>query len=327
MKPVINAILNKIGISNACFQIKDGRIRLLDPDASLSILKHHSMGTAALYSCDIENQGFMDELSQATFEETVFQVRLSKVLSETISILTEGGIETILLKGFAMSRYYPEDLVRPTSDLDILIRPEHRDDALEILQNNGYCISNPEAFDCLLKYHGEVDLIAPDGKTSVEIHWDFISSGSIRKTTVFDADMVFSTAVPFSRDGLELQVLAPKIDLPFLMAHHVLHHQFKRPLWLLDICLILTSGKVDPGDIIDYTRLMKLERPVFYYLEALELLLPEFFGTGILDIKKALLPGSVRYHVFSKFTPPSRIFFKGGGITRFRDQLFRNAFK
>jgi hypothetical protein len=226
-----------------------------------------------------------------------------------------------------MRRYYPPECIRPISDIDIVVHPDERYRCVQIFRDVGYQLSSGTDVERMLTFHGELSWKNPQTQISVECHWDLINAASMRKVTNFDPSFIFGKLETFDVDGVTINVLPRSIELAYLMAHHVLHHKFKRLLWLADIFLIIMSEEVDWKEFEDTVKHLRMDRPVYYYLSALIRLFGREDFENILELKDKLLPQSMQYFLFSWFKRPENIFQREHCIGRLRDHIFRNAFK
>jgi hypothetical protein len=72
--------------------------------------------------------------------------RMDRELERLLVPLVAGGMEVFLLKGtYTAHRYFPEPGVRPTADIDLLVRPEHASAARRILRDLGFVEPAPTA--------------------------------------------------------------------------------------------------------------------------------------------------------------------------------------
>jgi hypothetical protein len=319
-------VLNKLAKYNNSFHINDNLLCTNNKKETLDILNHLDLNFIALNCCEFEDKDLKSQLVRTALAETAHQIKLLQSLKKTITILADSNIETILLKGFAIGRYYQQDCLRPMSDIDLLVKPEDKKVSINILKNCRYSVVNEEKIEEDLNFRGEVELFSPKDKISIEIHWDFINTKSYRKKIKYDPEFVFNQINIMELDNFELNILKPEIDLVYLMSHHILHHQFKRPLWLVDVLLLL-SDSLDFEHFYKLALKLKLEKPVFYYLNAVNILFPDFLKDEILHIKNRLKPQSLQYSIYSKFTSPKRIFIRGNKLIKIKDQVFRKAFK
>jgi hypothetical protein len=108
--------------------------------------------------------------------ETATALRNTLLLAELDRILTrfkERGIESLPLKGPRLSqRLYGNPLLRPSVDLDILVRPADVERASQVLRELGYAAELDRPFSSILKSQGQIAFVKDDAAQSmVEIHW------------------------------------------------------------------------------------------------------------------------------------------------------------
>jgi putative nucleotidyltransferase-like protein len=323
---VIRTVLRAFSNFKPGFCLKGRDLVVFDRKRALDLLRHHSLDLLALSACNLENE-FKAEISKTHFDECVYQVNLLKELEKVAEIFSENKIIIFLTKGFALRRYYPSGCVRPMSDIDLLIRPEDRLGSVEVLRREGYRLAKEEDLKRQLDVHGELVWHNPENNMKVEVHWDLINAKSAKKAANFDSDIVFREVRELEIEGVKVNTLSPQLELAHLMIHHVLHHNFKRLLWLVDVLLVLRSREVDMEKFEKCVKQLRIERPVHYYLRCLHKIFPEMMTEDLNKIKKRLKPWSLRYNVFAGINRPERIFRKGVVAAKLKDKLFRNAFK
>ena len=94
--------------------------------------------------------------------------------AEILSALQQSGIEAVLLKGAALAPfYYPDPLLRPLADLDLLIQPQAMAASREImLKQLGYRYYSRSAEDeVYLRGERKENIWAPDNVLPVELHF------------------------------------------------------------------------------------------------------------------------------------------------------------
>ena len=94
----------------------------------------------------------------------VQQVELAQ--KGAMEILEANHVPYILLKGAVVRNYYPEPWMRTSYDVDILVKKQDFDRAVEAFAQKGFTISKKSAYDILI--------IAPN-EVHVELHFDFHS--------------------------------------------------------------------------------------------------------------------------------------------------------
>lgn len=131
-----------------------------------------------------------------------------------VSHMRAGGIEPILIKGWAAARHYAEPGLRPYSDLDLCVRPEQHSAAAARLQ-----LFPPAALPVDL-HRGIPDL--PDRS------WDEL----------------YRRSRPARLGNVDVRVLGPEDHLRLTGLHWVRHGGW-RMLWLCDIAAALEAGSDD----------------------------------------------------------------------------------
>jgi hypothetical protein len=128
-----------------------------------------------------------------------------------VAFFADRGIETLLIKGWAVACLYPEPALRPYTDTDLAAGPERFERAEKLLAEL------PE--DC-----GPVDLHAlPEEWRDRE--WRTLVARAVRER-VEDRDVL----IPSPEDHLRL------------LAIHAMKHGIFRPLWLCDLGVALESS-------------------------------------------------------------------------------------
>ena len=131
-------------------------------------------------------------------------------IKRVVPLLRDIGVEPLLVKGWAISRIYPEVPMRPYCDLDVCVLPDYYTKASEALKSIEGLGTN-------------VDLHAGFGK-----FYD-------RRT-----DDIFARSQLVRLDDIGVRVLCEEDNLRYLCMH-LLRHGAVRPLWLCDIAVALES--------------------------------------------------------------------------------------
>jgi hypothetical protein len=171
----------------------------------------------------------------------------------------------------------------------------------------------------------EVQMRYPGSSIGFDIHWDLKGTPAIRERLNFDLAELEPEIESFPDFGDSIRQFSPELSFVYLITHHILHHKFRGLIWLMDILLLLANtNHFNWQKVKSLTRQIGLERPVHFYLKALNALdlwaFPE-------DVVTELKPKSIRYRLVSSFYPPESIFRAGIRKQRMRRKLFREAFK
>ncbi len=153
-------------------------------------------------SAEVLHQAYRLQALQAKIHESKIQ-KIFRLLRAT-------NVEPILIKGWAISRLYPQAGLRPFGDIDLFVPPEVVRKAQEVVQSE-------EAKDCWVDLH------------------DRISELDDR-----DVNDLFFRSQLVSCGAEQIRVLSLE-DHFALLAIHMLKHGAWRPLWLCDIALLLES--------------------------------------------------------------------------------------
>lgn len=178
-----------------------------------------STGTAALgwrrvRGSGLESAAAAVELRQAHRIQAINTAVYEHQIRRVVKLCRADGLEPALVKGWAISRLYPEKGLRPYGDIDLCFRPDQYQAAEKLFadpDNNFAAVDLHRGFDTL-DDHGFDELFARTRLTAL--------------------------------DDVEVRVLAPEDHLRILCLH-LLRHGAWRPLWLCDIGLSIESRPAD----------------------------------------------------------------------------------
>jgi hypothetical protein len=143
-------------------------------------------GLAALWDERIEcypdelpiTKDFKDLIHQARLHDTGAYLIQRHSLGRVREILDEAGVVHVVTKG-AHTRevYYATPALRPATDIDVLVRPQDKLQAIRAFQAQGFA------------FYGEPETISHEasllkGKTSIDLHWDILRPGRTRQNMV-----------------------------------------------------------------------------------------------------------------------------------------------
>jgi glycosyltransferase involved in cell wall biosynthesis len=147
------------------------------------------------------------ELKAAFQLHALHAVRMEAIAADVIALLRAAGVETLLVKGWAVSRLYPETGLRPYGDIDLFVGPG------DVARTARLAGDRAERLDV----HGQAHDCG--GRTLPELHE---RSRVVRLGTT------------------PVRVLGPEDQLRHLCLH-MLRHSAWRPLWLCDVAVVLES--------------------------------------------------------------------------------------
>lgn len=154
--------------------------------------------------------------------------------------LVAAGLEPIWLKGHALADLlYDDPLIRPSGDLDVLVRPAEVAAAEAALLAVGYQAQSAALHDYELAHNYHVTLlreVLPGRAVLLELHWDLGAVGLFR----YDLAAWRAAAQRFTLVGVDLPLhrFAPDAQLLHL-ALHMRKHRYVGLRWLIDVATLL----------------------------------------------------------------------------------------
>jgi hypothetical protein len=174
------------------------------------------------------------------------QLLLTNALEEALLALEGAGIPVVVLKGpYVASRFYPEPALRPYSDVDIMVRPEHQAAVGEVCAKLGYVVEEDHggedaAHPGTSESQFETLYIHRDSRLKLDVHYDHLQLGL--RPRDLDGFWRRCRAWPF----LRAHPLVPSDgDLFIALAVHLHRHGFNRLLWLKDLDLMIRGADLD----------------------------------------------------------------------------------
>jgi hypothetical protein len=165
---------------------------------------------AKLRLSDLKDSPVALEFQQAYRLHSIQAAIHASEIQEVIKMFAAAGIEPLLVKGWAVARFYPEMGLRPYGDIDLCFRPQEYESAAAIM-------STPE---------GE--------KYNVDLH------RGVEKLDDESLDKLFARAQEIRVGETDVRALKLEDQLRILCTH-LLKHGAWRPLWLCDIAAMVES--------------------------------------------------------------------------------------
>lgn len=155
-----------------------------------------------------------NKLAQAVW----YYTNVMRAQSDLKKLLDDNGILFVILKGSAVSRYYPNPMLRTTGDIDFLVQQEDYDRTCDLMTKNGYIENNSSdkherhrefvKASCLFEIHQKVAGL-PFGKDGEMIN-KYIVQG-ISEIQLVDVDNYQVPVLPVKQNGIVLLL-------------HIIHH-------------------------------------------------------------------------------------------------------
>lgn len=169
-------------------------------------------------------------------------------LDRILTSLDVSGIPTAVVKGPAVSARYRDPLLRPFSDLDLLVRASDVERALAVLERDEAVPNIPPKRPKADKR--DVTLIDRSGaRFNVDLHWDLFDYSQFRGSASGAVEAAWDEATRVTDSSL-----GPRWDLPewatwtFLAAHAMLDHRFRLILFR-DLLELAGDGDTDWGTL------------------------------------------------------------------------------
>jgi len=153
----------------------------------------------------------LEKLRASYLSNVVHGAQHEQQIASVSRVLRQAGIESILLKGWAVGRLYAEPSLRPPGDIDLCVAPEQKATAENLLDRERFSDLNVD-FD-----HAEISRFC--SATFAEL---------------------LSRSNFAGLNGYQVRVLGAEDHLRVLCLH-LLKHGAWRPLWLCDIAAALES--------------------------------------------------------------------------------------
>lgn len=188
-----------------------------------------------------------EQLCKARRFTAVQNLLLRHELGKILHALQERGIPAFALKGIVLAySAYPDLSLRPMTDLDLLVPPNRRADAVEVLHTLEY--KYPEGSLAINRDHqlrlGPDQELAPslrlrDSTVLIEIHSQLECSEPLFRMPI---EEFWSRSIVADLNGLRVETLCPEDFLFHVCLHLSRSHRFEKGLLpLVDLRLLLES--------------------------------------------------------------------------------------
>lgn len=118
----------------------------------------------SLFKCGLQNDNTMySKFNQQAIMSVYRNEQMKYVYGQICDIFNEKSISYIPLKGLVIRPYYPKESMRTSCDIDILVKEENLEDAIDALVKIG--------FKCGDRYYHDVSLFSP-ANIHLELHFN-----------------------------------------------------------------------------------------------------------------------------------------------------------
>lgn len=156
----------------------------------------------------VSNEEFRERLQQEEVLALCKQERMNYAFEQVCGIFDQEKIPYIPLKGAVIRAYYPDERMRVSCDIDILVQEKQLDSVVACLKDKGYICGNK-------RYH-DIPVICPN-KAPLELHFN------IREDKAF-LDKVLKRAWDYAAPAQNSRYDFTKPFFVFHMYAHMAHH-------------------------------------------------------------------------------------------------------
>ncbi|MDR1989798.1 MAG: nucleotidyltransferase family protein, partial [Acidobacteriaceae bacterium] len=205
-------------------------------------------------------------LQRRAVVESMWHAQVRQALADAVTALTGAFIPVCALKGPALAaRLYDTPAVRPSIDVDLLIRPGDLSRAIACLTSAGYHAEDDAVTREYLLRHSHHLSFSRAHQPGLEIHFHAYAGFG----TVMPSGALMDRARPFEFDGASVLVPGAEDELVYL-AVHAAGHSFIRLLWLYDLKqLIARAPALDWHAVVERARALQVSGPTTAALDLL----------------------------------------------------------
>lgn len=179
-------------------------------------------------------------IRQSAHQEAAMEILRKRELESVLAMLAKAGIAPLLMKGTPLAYgLYPDPILRPRIDTDMLIAPDDSKKVVSLFNSLGY----KQIFESSGEFHSSQTTFVKDegiGSThAYDLHWQ-ISNNSRSFSKVLNYQYLVSRAEEVKSLGQEIITLN-RIDALLLACFHRAGHfamTGDRLIWLYDIHLL-----------------------------------------------------------------------------------------
>ena len=221
-------------------------------------------------------QEVVEELQADFYSAAAHGMRAEQQLATVLGALSAAEVPAVVVKGAALGAYYPDQALRPYSDIDIMVLDAQLDVAEEALSSLGYKRFASEGW-WLDHLHHLPPMVSEGEGLRVELHWGLdYQEGAGR----LPADDLWARAVPWTVHG-EPALRLDEVDAALHLCRHavVQHRVYGAFRYLCDLAQLTEGWGQGEWEVLGRRALdYGLARPVYLMLvlaeQALNLTIP-----------------------------------------------------
>ena len=316
---LINKYINSSQDEENLKNVYDVPYESVDVERLSELIKIHRI-SALIYTVidkNIIDADLNDRLQRGFFTGIARYHNRNKVYFKMLELFEENGIDSIVVKGCFINRFYPQPEVRSMSDIDILIRSTDTDKVKTLLCKSDfeYCPEDSEENVNAFKCHG----------VNIEVHNGLVSEGCV--INGYDFKEYFSD--PFEhieKSGIELTggvsehvyYLEDTYNLIYMIFHVAKHfyHSGCGVRMIMDFPFFINNANIDYDRFISDLKMTKL----YDFSVALFSICREWFGmeskTGSAEVNEEVMDFIINggvYGFYKRNTAANKIEYMSNG--------------
>jgi hypothetical protein len=228
----------------------------------LDLAERHSVPEFLRSACDPQT------LAEGGLETARSNLVLSAELLKLADLFKNEMIDVVPLKGPLLgAALYQDQVLKVSTDLDLLVHPGDALRAMRLLESIGYRLQTvphwPSERGYLRNINDELSFQDPACRMKLDLHWRLLPGYF---PSPFDDATIWANLRSVPWGNTRLQTLSPEQQLMFLCAHGV-KHLWARLGWLCDLArLIQVEPAMDWPQVFDQTRRTHTTRMVLLSL-------------------------------------------------------------
>ena len=212
-------------------------------------------GVLSVLAADLETD---QELRSVRLQRAERHLRTLADLHFVQEALDEAGIDWLVFKGPVLSEVvYQHPGTRNYGDLDILVRPQDTNAAVDALTIHGADLHDADLETLRAGGRGEMNMLLPNG-THLDLHWDVVNSVEVRRSFSVSIDKLLLASRDIRLGRLTVRTYS-EIDTVLHIALHSAISGGDRLRWLLDLHQSLVRCDAPIAELLERARSFGLE--------------------------------------------------------------------
>ena len=193
-----------------------------------------------------------NDLRQAGRILALADIHNNRAVEHVVALLNDAGIEPLIVKGWAVARFYATTYLRPYGDIDLCAPPRLQSLAKEVLRQHAVPrLGNPEAGDIFLDCGPAATICR------IDLHENFSKAYMPAIETLCERSTRVEVGAAHAR------LLSTEDHLRYVITHFLRHGAW-RPLWLCDVAAMVEALPAN----FDWTLCLSSERRVAGWIAA-----------------------------------------------------------